>query len=227
MEDEVAKVASTFQGDYLISVKLEGSDKTFMMQKALLCDASEYFVAALNGSFREGVERTISLPGCSAETFELFLFWLLRNKLPHSAPDKPTEGTLARDRQLLLSRLWSFGQICLIPKLQNDAMRALLELFHGNQVDILVVEEVVAREPIDSVLRDAVMRDVLNDYICNDHTEMQKDRLGAIPGFMSDLTGRLFDCFDIRDSDDSCTCEPRCFGVRERADVEDLWMVKE
>jgi len=73
---------STFRDDVLVTVQLEGARQTFSVQKALLCSASDYFVKALDGKFKEAVDNTLHLPGCDEATFQLFLAWLCGREFP-------------------------------------------------------------------------------------------------------------------------------------------------
>lgn len=54
-----------------------GSSKVkFSVHKEMLCGVSSFFKSALNGSFREGREQTITLPEDDPDIFDLFVQWL-------------------------------------------------------------------------------------------------------------------------------------------------------
>lgn len=53
----------------------------FLVHKELLTSASPFFDAALNGSFKEGLEQIVRLPEEKTEVFEWFLQWLYTGTL--------------------------------------------------------------------------------------------------------------------------------------------------
>lgn len=73
---------SRFTDGQVITIKLEDTEETFLVQRALLCCASDYFITALEGRFKEGIENVVRLPGCDTETFKLFLYWIGYHQLP-------------------------------------------------------------------------------------------------------------------------------------------------
>jgi hypothetical protein len=67
-----------------VTIKLEACDRKYEVPGALLCNASPYFVSALEGSFSEATSRTLTLPGCEGGAFKVFLFWLTHQVLPEA-----------------------------------------------------------------------------------------------------------------------------------------------
>jgi len=58
-------LSRTFEGDHLITISLEGSERTYQVLKALLVKTSDYFAKALSDNlFVESQTRTLRLPGC-------------------------------------------------------------------------------------------------------------------------------------------------------------------
>jgi hypothetical protein len=166
-----------FSTDELVIIKLDGSTRSHRVSKAILCQASPYFVKALNGSFREGKERTLRLPGCDPDTFELSIAYLATAALP----DYPgvadilsdLEGEAAEQMgenietiQKKLIRLWSFADRHLLPKLQNAAMRGLLGVCQSHWILPGVVKVAYECSPSDgSALRRMILAQIIADFL--------------------------------------------------------------
>ncbi|TGO54507.1 hypothetical protein BCON_0106g00240 [Botryotinia convoluta] len=54
----------------------------YVVPQALLCHRSKFFDRALNGHFKESIEKRIELPEETTEKFELFLEWIYCKKIP-------------------------------------------------------------------------------------------------------------------------------------------------
>lgn len=100
-----------------------GADKeSYTAHKDLLCFYSDFFHAALNGSFREAAERKIELPDTEVEVFEAFQVWLYTRKLTDN-----NVSTKVYPEYHLLVKLWLFGDKYQIPLLQNRTMDARID----------------------------------------------------------------------------------------------------
>ncbi|KAK4539369.1 hypothetical protein LTR36_010999 [Oleoguttula mirabilis] len=201
--DPVKKLASTFQDDYMVTITLENSPTSFQVQKALLCNTSDYFKRALDGGFKEGSDRTLRLPGCDQETFEVVLYWITSKTLPDFAAELDNEDTtfdarheMSSVRQTLLVRTWAFGDAYLMPKLQNMAMRSLLAVFKHNRAHPEALREAFATTGAESTIRKACIMEAASDIYEEAYTNEEKDRLGATPGFLSALLDVTGNCFD-------------------------------
>jgi hypothetical protein len=104
---------SRFKGDELVAIKPEGTEETFTVQKALLTNASDYFVAALDGRFEEADKLILTLPGTDVEAVRLFIYWLTLRKLPDFATKATSlligseeRRSLEGDKQSALINLW-------------------------------------------------------------------------------------------------------------------------
>ena len=170
---------------------------TYSVRKALLCNASKYFVKALDGPFTERLDRTLKLPGCDHDTFKLFLYWLCNRELPPvaNAPDDDlsveTIYASFTQRTKVLIRLWCLADACLMPKLQNTSMSALMKLQEGVRVDMEVVEHTIEIAPPDSPLRKVVMDEVAYDYNDGNYTDEEESQLALMPGVLQDLLKRF------------------------------------
>lgn len=65
-----------------ISVGLDGQQRTWMLPKGLLSHHSEFFRAALEHDFKEGIERKVTLPEDDPRDFEIFVYWLHFQAVP-------------------------------------------------------------------------------------------------------------------------------------------------
>ncbi|KAK5110163.1 hypothetical protein LTR85_001545 [Meristemomyces frigidus] len=217
--EKAVKLALAFQDDYMVTITLEGSHNTFKVQKALLCSTSEYFKKALNGRFKESGDRTLKLLGCEEETFQLVLYWLVHRTLPDAAEETDTASLdyekryqLSSNRQVLLIKVWSFGDACLITKLQNEAMRSLLNPLRLYSVSPVALREAFATTSVSSVLREVLMTEIVPDLYDVDYDEEEMAALGAIPGFLGALLGVTRQC-GSRES--ASSQDPKQFMVRE------------
>lgn len=117
----------------MVTIVLEEDGSRFTVQSALLCSASDYFVKALEGPFKEANERTLSLPGCDAKIFSIFLYWMCNRELPNlngpSEKDDRFFDSMFRWQKLLI-RLWVFGDAYLIPALCQDSIDYILRILH-------------------------------------------------------------------------------------------------
>lgn len=173
-----------FEEDELIDIVLEDGKKTYRVQKALLCTASDYFTGPLNSSFKESTSRTLRLPGCDITTFQLFLDWLCHRQLPNFDEYTP-DMEFTEKEQGALVRLWSFAEEHLMPKLQNAAMKELLatlESFHLMPGAVRVAFDTTSS---DSIMRRMVVEEAVCDYELGRKAHREEmDEFGAIPGFM-------------------------------------------
>ncbi|KAK3712131.1 hypothetical protein LTR37_009222 [Vermiconidia calcicola] len=192
-----AECAKQFQDAEVVSVHLDGTSKTFYVQRALLCAVSDYFRKALQGPFAEGKTKTLRLPGCSESIFELILYWLCHQALPleienEASPRNPTD---ASPNQRKLIELWCLAVSYLMEKLQNAAMHSLLTNFAGNHpgVDAIRLTRKIAVN--DSMVHDVVMEELAASYSRGGYTLDEKDSLGAIPGVMNSLIAELRECW--------------------------------
>lgn len=61
-------------------IKVE--EKSYRIHRDFLTHYSEYFHAALRGSFKEAKENLVTLSNVSTRTFDIFVDWLYTQKLP-------------------------------------------------------------------------------------------------------------------------------------------------
>ncbi|KAK5166590.1 uncharacterized protein LTR77_008133 [Saxophila tyrrhenica] len=205
MEDmeEIAKLTRPFSRS--VKIVLEDGGRYFV-QKAILYNASQYFVKALEGSFIESTEQVLKLPGCDSATFDVFFFWLCKGNLPTTLQvigglgyqDRDVSTMRARrsedcEKQKLIVRTWCFGDACLLPVLQDVAMRALCASSKACPITDEVLCLAVQTMPRDSALwRLCFDKFAVFFYHARDlMSEEWKDEIGQIPGALKELTERL------------------------------------
>ena len=91
----------------------------YTLHKGLLCFYSDFFRAALNGSFKEAKDRRIEFP----EVDIAFQVWLYTQNLPKNE----VVSTKFYPEWPLLIKLWIFGDGHQIPLLQNSVMDAIID----------------------------------------------------------------------------------------------------
>ncbi|THX12638.1 hypothetical protein D6D17_03531, partial [Aureobasidium pullulans] len=105
----------------IVTVEVGPEQRSFAIHKDLLCFYSDYFRAAFNGSFKEAAEGKISLPDCDAKIFYIFNGFLYTRELCSEAGKTGLELSSTP-----LSELWVFGDVHLVPALQNLAIDCLI-----------------------------------------------------------------------------------------------------
>ncbi|KAF2493990.1 hypothetical protein BU16DRAFT_582997 [Lophium mytilinum] len=117
--------------DELVSVIVGQQKKVFRIHKGVLSYHSSYFAAALEGQFKEGNTGVVELEDDEVEVFHAFYCWIYTRRLrdPLSSPlhkdalpQNSAETTLS---DLLLCKIYIFGDMRGIPGLQNNALDAL------------------------------------------------------------------------------------------------------
>lgn len=101
-------------------VKVGKDAKDFGLHKGLLCNSSQYFRAAFEGSFKEAEEQVLLLPEDDVEVFQLFQFWLYYRKLLDTG-----ESVADLSRSLLIG-LYLFAETRCISQLQDLTIDALI-----------------------------------------------------------------------------------------------------
>jgi hypothetical protein len=109
----------------------------FTVPKALLCNSSAYFKAALNGTFIEGQTQTIDLDDEDPSVFRTYLAWLYQEQL--NSRDIEEELDDPQDFGLHIAELIVFADKRGIDELKNDAISMLLDYLRKNGLAALKV----------------------------------------------------------------------------------------
>ena len=99
----------------------------------MLCQASAYFAAALNGNFKEARDQTIELPEDDVEIITYFQYWLYCRDIPIKTSNK--DGDDREDKTdwqfKMLIDLFIFSEARGIPELQNAAIHFFINNEYG------------------------------------------------------------------------------------------------
>ncbi|CAN9083767.1 unnamed protein product [Alternaria sp. RS040] len=163
--------------------------QNWVIPKALLSHHSEFFRAACNGRFKEGIENKITLHDCWPEVFEGFVQWLYFATLP-------VEYLMSGDVYISF-HLWVLGDRLLATDFKNAAMRNIHEARYLYQMGAVAPQEVkyTWRHTSDkSALRRWVLDFVSLDWKehCESYGQLESmDLFREIPDFGSNLLLRL------------------------------------
>lgn len=181
-------VPSAFTHDELITVNLEGCLETFIVSKALLCKASDYFIKALDENFVEGQSRTLKLPGCSVDTFRVFLYYAINQNLPRmrvTSRDQfaTLDAALWHRMKNLMVRASVFADFILMPEFAAEATNCLLTMIDDTYIHVATVELIYELSPEGSWLRDIAVKEAMWTNRCVGYGREEMDRFSALPGF--------------------------------------------
>ncbi|KAI9715727.1 MAG: hypothetical protein M1828_000742 [Chrysothrix sp. TS-e1954] len=115
--ERVTPPAHCFEGK-CTEVNVGPGLESFYIHKELLCYFSDFFVKALEGSFREATSNNIDLEEDNVEVFRIFNLWLY-------------SGIVAFEEACLnnLCGLWIFASKYGIPRLQDSVMTTIIRHF--------------------------------------------------------------------------------------------------
>ncbi|KAH9831054.1 hypothetical protein Tdes44962_MAKER02131 [Teratosphaeria destructans] len=189
----ISRLARGFTNDKLITLTPDGEGcQTYNVSCAMLCHASKYFRAVLHGGFKEASSNILTFPDFDEKILEGFVYWLAAGHLPRHDeflsearnvdPDKLAEYLL--DWELLLIRLWIFGDQYMIPKLQNCAMSPLLNAMMHRPLAPRAVREIFERTANDAPLRRAAVTNITGDLTCGWYHADDVEELSQIPGLL-------------------------------------------
>ncbi|KAF7187084.1 hypothetical protein HII31_11693 [Pseudocercospora fuligena] len=184
----------------MIEIALEDGGN-FSVQKAILRNASAYFEKALESHFKEGKDKRLRLPGCTTATFQIFLYWLCKAKLPDFdsyfrsvlASTKSNEAE-CDDVQVQLVRLWAMADLWILPELQNAATRALNIVLEVRCIAPAALKTALELLPSDALICKALLRDFAYSWDPDMNTLGMKgiEELGQTPGFFTAFTREMF-----------------------------------
>ncbi|KAL8733768.1 MAG: hypothetical protein Q9166_001962 [cf. Caloplaca sp. 2 TL-2023] len=115
------KSSSRFLTSLFVTILVGQGETPFYIHRDLLCDRSAHFRAALKGHFKEAKTGQIAFPEEQAETFDLFVYWVYRDTLPHIHKGE--------DLQYYIS-LMSFARSILLEELYNNCMDIVRNHFY-------------------------------------------------------------------------------------------------
>lgn len=190
----------------MIEVALEDGGQ-YTVQRAVLCNASEYFRAALLGRFAEARDKKLRLPGCESALFEILLYWICNRELPDLAPEtdllpwgveKIEESylTLAGIQEELV-RAWHLADMYLMPALQNEIMDRLLDILENCQITALAMSAAFALGSPECILQEMLLQVAICENGKYGDRELGGwDSCENIPGFFSSYLAALWPQLD-------------------------------
>ena len=108
----------------VVTVYVGPDSYAFTVYKELLCHDSPFFKAALEGSFKEGDEQTVSLPDDEVETFKIYQTWLNTLQLRYNFDHE--------EWWLCFAKIWVFADKIGSPTLKNRTVDALCATINSN-----------------------------------------------------------------------------------------------
>jgi hypothetical protein len=117
----------------------------FTVPKALLCNSSTYFRAALNGPFIEGQTQTIDLDDEDPSIFRTYVAWLYQKQL--NSQDIEEELDDPQDFGLHVAEVIVFADKRDVSELKNDAISMLLTYLRKTGLAALKVINYVYDQP--------------------------------------------------------------------------------
>ncbi|KAI7285379.1 hypothetical protein KC345_g1704 [Hortaea werneckii] len=177
-------LSSWYKDDASVTIILVEDGTKYTLPKRMACDISDYFVKALEGDFREAHERTLKLPDCTAETFDVLLYFHMYQRLPDDV------GSEAQ-AQLLLVNLWLFGDTYLLPGLKSQALTAASKTLDYQCPSPDVLAKILISGSEDSPLRALFVEKATSYIIQGMYTEGERAELAGIEGFFKIMADGL------------------------------------
>ncbi|KAI7201293.1 hypothetical protein KC316_g2669 [Hortaea werneckii] len=184
MSRVATRLSGWFKDDISVAIILAEDGTRYTLPKRMACDISDYFEKALEGDFKEANERTLELPDCTAETFDVLLYFHMYKRLP---------GNLDSDdqAQLLLLNLWLFGDTYLLPRLKTKAFAAAWEILDHQRPCPGVLAKTLLAGPGDSPLRALFIEKATSYIFQGAYTEEERAELAEIEGFFKIMADGL------------------------------------
>ena len=105
----------------MVTLIIGEEEERLMAHKLILCLGSEFFKAAFNGSFKEGLTSTLALPEEEPRIVKFIILWMYRIIDNPLFPDE--EGWPVED----LLKLFSLAEKWIIDKLKQESYRLIVE----------------------------------------------------------------------------------------------------
>ncbi|KAI6841413.1 hypothetical protein KC327_g4117 [Hortaea werneckii] len=182
--DVARQLSSWYKDETSVTIILVQDGTKYTLPKQMVCAISQYFARALEGDFKEADERTLKLPDCRAETFDVVLFFHMYQRLPSDIKSEP------RPQHLLVS-LWLFGDIYLIPHLKTEALKAASEILDYQRPCPGVLAKTLVSGPEDSSLRALFIEKTTSCIFQGAYTEEECAELAEIEGFFKIMADGL------------------------------------
>ncbi|GAB1739598.1 hypothetical protein NU219Hw_g4547t1 [Hortaea werneckii] len=195
--EEVKAFASQFRKQNIATVIVDGED-TYRIPHSLrdkLWSHCPNFWEKLTREME--VERSLQVQTITAncDVFELFLFWASELRLPHfdvskediTDDDVSTTVVECKYTEGVLADLWLFAAEFSIPRLQNEAMKRLLEVLFEVRVRPCTLRQFY-RPSGKTQLQNVLQLEVAHGLCCDCYAAQEENELGKVDGFLSTFT---------------------------------------
>ena len=133
--------------------------KPVYIQKGFLCATSQWFVDALRFAGENGEADILRFSDATPTTVQTFVYWLFHQRIPDE--DEVTGILSTYAYQQLLCRAWVFADDRQIAKMQNAAMKALMEAFEVEPLKADLLNEALQKTQMQSKLRRMLVEEAL------------------------------------------------------------------
>ncbi|CRL25582.1 BTB/POZ fold [Penicillium camemberti] len=112
-----------------VKITLGASKEPFHVHESVLCASSQFFKAAMSGSWKESKERTIELPEDDPKAFSIYSHWLYFAEIPGilEAAKKGESAKKSAQKYYDLVSAYVLGDKLLDAKFQNSVIDAIVE----------------------------------------------------------------------------------------------------
>ncbi|KAE9373266.1 hypothetical protein N431DRAFT_337163 [Stipitochalara longipes BDJ] len=136
-------VSSSLEEMVTLVAGKEKDKKSFMVHKNILCEASPFFKAACKPEWMKPGKNYITMPEDDAKVVRIMIYWIYHDeicidKVKHEKDINTCEKTLGTPWGLF-ARLYIVGQKYQMPRLQNDAVDALLHCNNDWAIDACII----------------------------------------------------------------------------------------
>lgn len=172
-------------------IKVGLPPQSFQVHKSFLCQASPFFRAALEGSFKESADSVVHLPQDKPGTFERFLSWVYWKE--YDVMDL-VKGKISKDYWSVIIRDHIFADKIQAEGFQNHIMHAVIDAYKANELKTMSLKsvlEVYTHTPESCPLRKlalAMYECVTPDWF---QTPAALNGLKEVPQFAAELVQKL------------------------------------
>lgn len=158
--------------DAIVLIRV-GKEKTpFPLHKGLLCNASPYFRACLQGEFKEAQSQTIDWPEENPEIVKVFQFWLYSGNL-----DAPTSS-----KWEYLVDLYSFGDKFDLRDFENEIVDTITDkIDKGERIPIPTFALIYNKTASHAPLRKLIVDLAVNHFLAMEESAAQASLLKNYP----------------------------------------------
>ncbi|KAK4223025.1 hypothetical protein QBC38DRAFT_400377 [Podospora fimiseda] len=186
-----------------IEIRVGGDDtKPWFIHEALLCDVSEFFVKAFNGSFLES-KGILKFPEEDPVVFEVFAEWIYKAKFSESK-SPPLDKIRSREDLDLLLRVYVFAESHLIKRLEDDIYTMVYRYLTSNDQNKLgsippepeiieyIFQNTIEDARIHSLLTDHFLAHLWANRLSDDAKARFKQAQKDLPDFGSCILDRMY-----------------------------------